>query len=176
MSQCRCWPLELNNEALSEKDAWCGTHCCGDGLIALLLFQIRSVIYLFSEEILRCRRFSVPSQTLETTVAHNCDGKINLVTTKSIWPRQFQFGHGNFNLAKATSIWSRQNQFRHGNINLHTWLSWRHRSSQCAVRVYPTWRWVNGTVENVLCKLWIYGLARSQLLRAVRKRWVFIRL
>ena len=117
-------------------------------------------------------------------------GNINLATAISIWPWQFQFGHGNFNLATAISIWPRQFQFGHSNFNLATAKSiWSRQnkftnvtfmtslSSQFAVGVYPTWRWVNGTtVENVLCKLWIYGLARSQLLRAVRKRWVFIRL
>ena len=42
---------------MSEKDARRGTHCCGDGLLALLLFRIRNVIYLFSDTILRGRRF-----------------------------------------------------------------------------------------------------------------------
>ena len=86
-------------------------------------------------------------------------GKINLATAISIWPRQNQFGHGNFNLATVISIWPRQNQFGHGEINLAMAISIYTRDSQCAVGDYPTWRWVNGTtVENVLCKLWIYGI------------------
>ena len=36
----------------------------------------------------------------------------------SIWPRQYQLGHGNINLVTAKSIWPRQYQFGHGKINL----------------------------------------------------------
>ena len=39
-----------------------------DDLIALLLFRIRSVIYLFFEAILHCRRFSFRSQTLSANL------------------------------------------------------------------------------------------------------------
>ena len=51
------------------------------------------------------------------TVAHNCHGKIFLLTTKSISPRQNQFPHGKIDFLTAKSISPWQSQFDHGKIN-----------------------------------------------------------
>ena len=60
------------------------------------------------------------------------------VTAISIWPRQYQFGHGNFNLAASISIWPLQFQFGHGKINLAQTLSQGHLST---LRKYPGFDW-----------------------------------
>jgi len=57
---------------------------------------------------------------LLSTVAHNCHGKIFILTAKSISPRQNHFRHGKINFATAKSISPRQNHFRHGQINFAT--------------------------------------------------------
>ena len=114
------------------------------------------------------------SSSVKTTVAHNCHGKIFLLTAKSISPRQNHFRHGKINIthgkinfATAKSFYSRQNQFRHGKIiSTHAltvksfWLTCsRDISSQSAMGVNPTWRsssWFLGstciaqTVENIV--------------------------
>ena len=51
------------------------------------------------------------------TVAHNCHGKIFLLTAKSISPRQNQLHHSKINFGAAKSTSSQQNQFRHSKIN-----------------------------------------------------------
>ena len=54
------------------------------------------------------------------TVAHNCHGKIFLLTAKSISSQLNQFRHGKINFITAKSISPRQNQFRKRKINLAT--------------------------------------------------------
>ena len=48
--------------------------------------------------------FDTPSYKRSFTVAHNCHGKIFLLTAKSISPRQNQFRHGKINFLTAKSI------------------------------------------------------------------------
>ena len=67
-------------------------------------------------------------------MAHNCHGKVFLLTAKSIWPRQNQFRHGKINFATAKSISPRQNQFHHGKINFITAKSISSRQNQCYTR------------------------------------------
>ena len=62
-----------------------------------------------------------------STVAHNCHGKINFITAKSISftaksisSRQNHFAHGKINFITAKLFCSRQNQFHHGKIILLT--------------------------------------------------------
>ena len=64
------------------------------------------------------------------TVAHNCHGKIFLLTATSILPRQNHSRHGKINFATAKSISPRQNQFHHGKINLATAKSISPRQTQ----------------------------------------------
>ena len=74
--------------------------------------------FLFSGYVNLRRKRKLTAVTNKTTVAHNCHGKIYLLTAKSISSQQNQFRHGKINFITAKLISPRQNQFRKRKINL----------------------------------------------------------
>ena len=74
--------------------------------------------FLFFGHVNLRRKRKLTAVTNKTTMAHNCHGKIYLLTAKSISSQQNQFRHGKINFITAKLISPRQNQFRKRKINL----------------------------------------------------------